>query len=63
MFLASRQVLVAIAVFGLALPAWGQDAKKEKEKPIAPAESPVDKALELAKSTGLPILAVGGRET
>ena len=40
--------------------ASAQDAKKEKEKP---SDGAVEKALEQSKATGVPILAVGGRET
>jgi hypothetical protein len=72
MFHPRRHVLVLGLAFSvLGLTASAQDAKKEKEKEkqkekektVAAADGAIEKALEQSKVTGVPILAVGGRET
>ena len=40
-----------------------EEKPKEKEKTVAAADGAIEKALEQSKVTGVPILAVGGRET
>ena len=51
-------LLLGLALSLVGLTASAQDAKKEKA-----ADGAVERALEQSKASGVPILAVGGRET
>jgi hypothetical protein len=52
-----RRFALGVAALLCGLPALAQEAKKENPT------SPMDRALEQSKLTGLPILAVAGTET